>query len=107
PPLECCVVVCRVGVSWWSWRLLRVARFRLPTHPPVAWRGWLGFQDENRLRRGPSLGEWPGVDAGVRVGGGVRWCALSSAGHLRQSGTCREVQRRRLGLVVSWSSPLD
>ena len=38
--------------------------------------------------------------AGVR-GGGVRGRALSSAGHRRQSGTCREVKRRRFTSMLN------
>ena len=74
-----------------------------PAHP-LRWRGGLGFQDEKRRRR-TLLGECRGCvgaalagRVGVR-GGRVGWCALSSVGHRRQSGTCREVKRRAFPLV--------
>src|SRR6185312_11855201 len=75
-----------------------------PTHPLRGGAGW-GFKIEKR-RWQALLGESRGF-VGAGVGGAgwgsgwlSRWCVLSSAGRRRQSGTCREVKRRRLRAVL-------
>src|SRR6185312_1656260 len=80
-------------------------------HPPRPLRGGAGRGEVSRLKDfasggGPSLGESRGF-VGTGVGGAGRgsgWWrrgrALSPAGHRRQSGTCREVKRRRLRAVL-------
>ena len=77
----------------------------MPTQPTRCVAGQAGFQDENR-RWQALLGESRGCAvAGVGgAGWGSGWwrrgCALSSSGHRRQSGTCREVKRRWLVAVL-------
>src|SRR6185312_747250 len=91
---------------------LRVARFLLPTRPTRCVAGMVGVSrlKDLRLRRGPFSRREAGVSWWRRWRGGLgsgwsgRWCVLSSAGHRRQSGTCREVKRRVLVAVLfsSW-----
>ncbi len=86
-------------------------RFASPgssVHPPTRCVAGEAGVSRFRLRRGPfSRREMPGSVGcccwwgGLRLGVvGLRGCALSSVGPRRQSGTCREVKRRWLGLMV-------
>src|SRR6185312_3289562 len=92
----------RCGGGGASLRLVPLAR---PTHPLRGGAGW-GFKIEKRRwqalpRREAGVSWVLGLAGRVGVRGwGGRWCVLSSVGPRRQSGTCREVKRRRLVAVL-------
>src|SRR6185312_8491714 len=84
-------------------------------HPPNPLRGGAGWGF--KIQKSPPAGPSPGGGRGL-VGAGVggagwgsgwsgRWCALSSVGPRRQSGTCREVKRRLFPLVWCLFAPPD
>jgi len=92
------------------WAALRFARLRLPTRPTRCVAGRPAISRFKIRRWQALLGERPGSvgcwgwRGGLGSGWWGWWCVLSSAGHRRQSGTCREVKRRRLVAVLMSAS---
>src|SRR6185437_3899487 len=88
------------------WAALRFAWFRLPTQPTRCVAGRAGGSRLKSAAGRPSSESGRGfvgaVDGGAGRGSGWsgRVCVLSSVGPRRQSGTCREVKRRRLRAVL-------